>query len=111
MELSVNQVKAKIDEYYQDFVYGKCVSTLKGTCPVDTGALQGSIHAEQMSENTYFVGTDFWYAKFTEYGHKEVFPVVKRALWWPDIKGGRPVPHTKGVEPMMWVEDAVAKLK
>lgn len=110
MDISINQVEARIQENFQEFVYNKCVNTLKGTCPKDTGALRASIHAERIDDNTYFVGTDSWYAKFTEYGRGPVFPVVKQALYWPDIKGGRPVKYAREVPAQHWVEAAVDML-
>lgn len=111
MELNPSQVEARIDQLFREFVYDKCVPTLKGTCPVDTGTLQNSIQAEPSGKDRYFVGTDLEYAKYTEYGRGYVHPVRKKALWWPDINVGHPVAFAKDAPAQRWVEAAVAKLK
>ena len=110
-ELTVDQVEIAIESSFREFVYGKCVKTLKSVCPVDTGAMQGEIHAEPISDDHYWVGTNKWYAKFTEYGRGPVKPVRKKALWWPDIYGGKPVPYAGPAPAQHWVEKAVSQLK
>lgn len=113
MEITVGMVEGRIQESFREFVQGKCVKTLKSTCPADTGAMRDEIHAEQISNDRYWVGTNKWYAKFTEYGRKAVVPVRKKALYWPDIIGGHPVSYAKEAKDpryLHWVEKAVAKL-
>ncbi len=109
MDVSVDGFEVRIQELFAQFVYDKCVPTLKGTCPSDTGALRASIHAEKMSDRQYFVGTDMPYAKFADQGRKEVRPVVKQALWWSELD--HPVMYAKEYGGSHFVEDAVAKLK
>lgn len=109
MDVSVDGFEVRIQELFAQFVYDKCVPTLKGTCPSDTSALRASIHAEKMSDRQYFVGTDMPYAKFADQGRKEVRPVVKQALWWTDLP--HPVPYAKPFAGHHFVDEAVAKLK
>lgn len=40
----------------------------KRLCPVDTGRLRSSIHVEQISPTSIFVGTDVYYAGYVEFG-------------------------------------------
>ncbi len=108
MEIGIDQVEGRIQEEFQKKV-NEAVKVLKSVAPADTGAMRAEIHAEKVSDDVYWVGTNKWYAKFTEYGRKDVFPVVKQALYWPEL--GHPVRHAKGVPPMHWVEKAVAQLR
>lgn len=106
----VSDIKSRMESEFRSFVFNTCVPTMKEECPVDTGALQASIVATQVSEREYIVGTDKKYAPAVNFGRKEVFPVVKQALYWPDIKGGRPVRHASEYEGNDFLKRTVDRL-
>lgn len=110
VSIDVSELEGAIEQEFQNFVRGKCVETLKSVCPVDSGAMKAEIHAERINDETYWVGTNKWYAKFTEYGRGPVKPVRRKALYWPDIWGGRPVSYAGPAEAQHWVEKAVSQL-
>ena len=65
------------------------VEIMKAEAPVKTGALRRSIHSERTGATTWFIGTDIEHAYYVENGRGPVFPVVKKALYWPEL--GHPV--------------------
>ena len=71
------------------------VSTMKGKVHVRTGALQGSIHQEQTGSETWFVGTDLYYAYYVDQGRGEVWPIRRKMLKFAD---GSFHPHAKKAE-------------
>ena len=60
------------------------VSIMQSEVPVRSGALQGSIHSEQTGSNTWFVGTDIFYAGYVENGRGHVWPVRRKVLRYDD---------------------------
>lgn len=58
---------------------------MKTEVPVKSGQLQGSVHSEEMSDHSWFIGTDKYYAEYVENGRGPVFPVRKKALYWPEL--------------------------
>ena len=59
-------------------------STMKGIAPARSGALRGSIHQEQQGSETWFVGTDLYYAYYVDQGRGDVWPIRARALRFED---------------------------
>lgn len=66
----------------------------RAACPVDTGALRETIHAERKgaSRTVSMGGPGFGYARYVEYGTRPhiILPRRKQALAWPDA--AHPVP-------------------
>ena len=106
----VKYVESKMKEEFESFVFNECVPTMKEECPADTGALRASIHAEKVSDKEFIVGTDKRYAPAVNFGRKEVFPVVKQALYWAGIEGGRPVRHAKEYKGNNFLQRTVDRL-
>lgn len=99
-----------IDQEFDRYVKDEVVPVLKSCTPAKTGHLRDSIHAEKISDNMYWVGTNMYYGKYVQSGRDPVFPVVKQALYWPDIQGGRPVRSAGPAKAQHVVEKAIAKL-
>lgn len=66
------------------------VSIMQSEAPVKTGALRASIHSERTGATTWFIGTDLEHAYYVENGRGPVYPVRKKALYWPEL------PHPVG---------------
>lgn len=58
---------------------------MKAEAPMKTGALRGSIHSERTGATTWFIGTDLEHAYYVENGRGPVYPVRKKALYWPEL--------------------------
>ena len=99
-----------LQEEFARWVENECVPTLKACTPKKTGALRNSIHAEKLSDKMYWVGTHMYYGKYVESGRGPVSPKLKRALYWPDILGGRPVAHAGPAKAQHIVEKAISQL-
>lgn len=95
---------------FDDYVETMVVPTLKACTPAKSGALRNSIHSEKKSDKMYWVGTTMFYGKYVQSGRGPVNPVVKKALYWPDILGGHPVPHAGPAKAQHVVEKAIAQL-
>ena len=106
---SAEDLKKAMELAFQNWVYDECVPTLKSCTPRDTGALQASIHAEKISNKEYWVGTHMYYGKFVENGRGPVVPVIKQALYWPELS--HPVKRAKSAPAQHVVEQAIAKLQ
>lgn len=85
MELSIyDDISARCIQLARQLVE-EGVSVMKSEVPVKTGALQGSIHSEPLSERSWFIGTDIEHAHYVEHGRGPVYPKVKKALYWPEL--------------------------
>lgn len=90
-------------------VANEAVSIMAGEVPVRTGVLAGSIHAEQLSSSSWFVGTDIDYAIYVENGRGVVRPKNAKVLHWFD--GGDVFAMRAGpTKPNKFVERTAAKL-
>ena len=58
---------------------------MKGEVPVKTGELRNSIHNERTGATTWFIGSTNDHAYYVENGRGPVYPVVKKALYWPEL--------------------------
>lgn len=84
------------------------VEVMKHEVPVKSGDLQASIHSETISDHSWFIGTDIFYAKFVSQGRGPVYPVVKQALYWPELK--HPVGRAGPARSNKFVERTVAHI-
>lgn len=82
-----------VDEEFATYVHSTVVPTMQSFIHNRTGALSASIHGEKQSDHVYWVGSRLYYGKYVESGHGPVKPVVKRALYWPEL--GHPIARTK----------------
>lgn len=63
-----------------------------------TGDLKSSLYWKQISFDTFFIGTDMYYAKWVENGRGPVRPVSAKALFYFDYKGGHKSVHKWGTD-------------
>lgn len=77
----------------------KIYKVMQNETPIGkTGDLKGSLYWKQLSFDTFFIGTDMYYAKWVEYGRGPVRPVHAKALFFWDYKGGHKSVHQRGNE-------------
>lgn len=75
-------------------------------CPVDTGALRGSIHAEKVAPLTVSVGTNLEYAPYVEYGTGSLgdpsVPHTAKQTWrYQDEDGNWHISHGMQAQPFL----------
>ena len=108
----MDEVEKIIQSEFKKFVYGECVDTLTECCARhlkdSTGHLLNSFHAEQVSDDKYWVGSNVEHAKYVNYGRGEVRPVNKKALYWYGLP--HPVKRAEAFEGYHFLEEAVARL-
>ena len=108
-EFTIDTAIAAI-EAFGPKVANEGVSIMQGEVPKRTGALAGSIHAEQLSSSSWFVGSDIEYAAAVENGRKEVKPRYVKALHWFD-GGDVFAMKAKATKPNKFVERTASKLQ
>lgn len=108
MELSLHaDITARCIELAEQLVE-EGVQVMKSEVPVKTGALRASIHSQRLSERSWSIGTDIHYAEYVEHGRGPVFPVTKKALYWPEL--GHPVKRAGPAEANRFLERTVAAI-
>lgn len=85
MELSLyDSITERCQQLSRDLV-NEGVAIMKSEVPVRSHKLQGSIHSEEESDHRWFIGTYLFYAEYVENGRGPVYPVRKKALYWPEL--------------------------
>lgn len=108
MELSIYDDIRERCRALSEKLVAEGVQVMKYEAPIKTGALQKSIHSETLSENSWFIGTDLEYAYYVENGRGPVYPVVKKALYWPELS--HPVMRAGPAQANLFVERTVAQI-
>lgn len=82
--------------------------------PVRSGKLKRSLVMKRLGKNGQAIWVDTR-ARFTLLGVRKhpIFPSKRNALFWPGIRGGRPVPMVNhpGQKKNQWFERSVRKVK
>ena len=108
MELSLNDdIIARCRVLAEELV-DEGVRVMQMEVPVKTGGLQRSIKKETLSDHSWFIGTDIEYATYVEHGRGPVFPRVKKALYWPELR--HPVAKAGPAKANLFVERTVAHI-